>query len=198
MPIKMAPSCWEASSVNQCTTMPPIAYLSINNIKQPPLASNCFWHVNVQPWWNNTVFPTSESEWNVWIIHFSGNFSAYYLIYGMTLKNLCSNCHYFSTLPAHNQKFILKTQPPDTVQRYMLTEMEKNPDISIFSPWIGLLHPGRNRWWRRSRPPTELPILYTRGQRQGQISSMETRWMVRKEYDWDQRKWQAGLMCSRQ
>lgn len=72
----------------------------------------------------------------------------------------------------------VRTKPPDLAHRCMLTDKEKTEDWNSLkaSPWTGLLRPGRNRWWRRSRPPTERPILYTGGQRHGQISSMETRW----------------------
>lgn len=63
------------------------------------------------------------------------------------------------------------------------TQIWENRLIGILkgSPWTGLPHPGRNRWWRRSRPPKKRPIPYTGEQNHNDIKAMETRLMQKNE-----------------
>lgn len=107
----------------------------------------------------------------------------------------------YTSTPAHNhdlrekRTFItVQNKPPDWLMNvWWKTWRTKQTATLKASPWTGLLRPGRNRWWRRSRPPTERPILYTGGQRHRQISSVETRWTEQKRI-WKLLKKMAGWM----
>ena len=103
-----------------------------------------------------------------------------YSVCGATLEhcniNQASLRHQPETVTSESRTFItVQTKPPYLAKRGTTKDSEETAEGNV-SPWTGRLRPGRSRWWRRSRPPTERPILCTAGQRHRQISSIETTW----------------------
>lgn len=102
----------------------------------------------------------------IWIIHFSGRLSVYHHVYDLASRKP-GNQHSFSPPPACNQPTWVKKNIHHSMNKNHLTWLTdacwQKTETLKGSPWTGPQRPGRNRWQRRSRQPTERPRLYTGG-----------------------------------